>query len=270
MRIWDKNRSSCLRSQFSYVNNRDAHSELVLQTFKNPVRLMTGDRDVDVLKSNASLARRVHLLSCDFYARNDLDKCNVQKDLTWVTEKAWALCEGMAASDTARCKAYVSYVVALLKGESVSSPNLSSSSSSSNAILPAPTNTSSLFGTDPNRDLRDKALENLARFVGIGDSSIPSLAAGITTNGVRMPNLIIPFQNRFVVSKHYPHHPNMIDPQVVQGLGAQSETGSTRGGHGGFRGGFRGGRGGRGGHQSNNNNGGGGNVNEGGNNGATA
>ena len=261
-RSWEKRETTCFRSHMAKWMSSGAQTEFMYQLFMSPVKTQSGEADVDRLALMGFLSRMVHLLICDFFARNDLSSSNAMANITVASEKSWASCSSLLPSVAARAKPYVSRVVSALKGEQVE--NLGSAASSSSAVPVTSSLNSSvqnMSSSSSSIDPRDKAIENLARFVGIVDASVPQLAAGISNNGVRMPSLVIPYNGRFVVSKHYPQHPNTPD---LSPSNTGSETGSTtshRGGRGGYRGGGRGGRGGRGGH-ANGGNEQGGDVNE--------
>ena len=155
----------------------------------------------------------------------------------------------------ARAKTYISKLVAALRGEALENPaNTASTMTGAPLVPPTPAQEPVVFppfGSDPKNDLRDKAIENLARFVGIVDSSIPQLAAGTTNNGVRMPGIVTPYNGRFVISKHYPQHPNTPDLSYADTASEAGSAASSARGRGGFRGGRGRGRGGRGGQGGN-------------------
>ena len=255
--VWEKNESSCLRSHIAKWMALGGVSEFAYQLFHSPVRMQTGISDIDIAAEIVHLKRLVHLHHESFLASNGVCNSNAQSNLVISTEKAWKDCEHLLPTEVARSQLFVKNTVAYMKGEdpTVAATLLPTSANSTTA------NSFSLFGQDPASDQRDKALENIAQFLGITDSSVPQLAKGITNNGVKMPGLITPFGGRNVISKHYPAHPNTPEVSPTNHSTASAGSGNHRGGRGGFRGSFRGRGGGRGGLQG---------GNEGGSNGENA
>ena len=262
---WDRHSPTSLSAYVAKWLNRGGVTFTLNQMLGQPIRLCSGFKTVDKFASKGFCPLMSYIYWCDFCVRNGIDAAAIDFDIVLSSQDAWDKASNLNIPENARGPVFIREFINSLKGAST---NSSSSSSSSQTTIPTPTilsSTPSVLssptiitpphllhqstfpkpGEIPWLDTLTKAIENLARHVGIKDSSIPALAQGITSNGAPLPQLIIQLHGRHCLSKFYTLHPNAEPhPSSAAYASNMSETGSQAGGSRGGRG--RGGFGGRG------------------------